>query len=154
VTSGGTEANIQAVRIARDRADAARPNVVAPESAHFSFHKAASLLGVELRTAPLSGSRVDVDAMEALWPEGYRETYERAMDNAEWVAGALETRRYDVVGPDLPLVAADISATTTDRLRERGWRVSTTGAGEARLVCMPHVTRSTLRSFVADLDWY
>jgi len=281
VTSGGTEANIQAVRIARDRADAARPNVVAPESAHFSFHKAASLLGVELRTAPLSGSRVDVDAMsqlvdketacvvavagsteygfvdpvpevatlaegvdalchvdaawggfylpftdhewhfghaavdtltidphkagqaavpaggllarspalleelaidtpylespsqvtltgtrsgagvasavaamEALWPEGYRETYERAMDNAEWVADALETRGFDVVGPDLPLVAADISATTTDRLRERGWRVSTTGAGEARLVCMPHVTRSTLRSFVADLDWY
>jgi tyrosine decarboxylase/aspartate 1-decarboxylase len=70
------------------------------------------------------------------------------------VADALETRGFDVVGPDLPLVAADISATTTDRLRERGWRVSTTGAGEARLVCMPHVTRSTLRSFVADLDWY
>jgi len=23
-----------------------------------------------------------------------------------------------------------------------------------RVVCMPHVTRSMLRSFVADLDWY
>ena len=30
VTSGGTESNIQAVRIARNRADADEPNVVAP----------------------------------------------------------------------------------------------------------------------------
>jgi len=59
-----------------------------------------------------------------------------------------------VVGPELPLVAADLSMPMTDELRDRGWRVSKTGAGEMRVVCMPHVTRSMLRSFVADLDWY
>ncbi len=68
VTSGGTEANVQAVRVARNRArgrtDA--PNVVAPESAHFSFTKAADVLGVELRRAPLSDYRADVDAMAEL----------------------------------------------------------------------------------------
>jgi tyrosine decarboxylase/aspartate 1-decarboxylase len=42
----------------------------------------------------------------------------------------------------------------TAELRERDWRVATTGDGEIRVVCMPHVTRSMLRSFVADLDWY
>jgi tyrosine decarboxylase/aspartate 1-decarboxylase len=281
ITSGGTEANIQAVRIARNRADAGDPNVVAPESAHFSFRKAADVLGVELRTAPLSDYRAnpeamaeladpdticvigvagsteygyvdpipalaeiatevdallhvdaawggfalpftdhewhfghaDVDtltidphklgqaavqaggllaretellgelaietpylestaqatltgtrsgagvasavaAMRELWPEGYREQYDRAMDNAEWLATQLNERGHDVVDPELPVVAADLSVPMTQELRDRGWRVSKTGAGELRVVCMPHVTRSMLRSFVADLDWY
>jgi tyrosine decarboxylase/aspartate 1-decarboxylase len=281
ITSGGTEANIQAVRIARNRAEADDPNIVAPASAHFSFRKAAELLGVELRTAPVEDYRADTDAMqelvnedtaalvavagsteygvvdpipeiaelaadagalchvdaawggfylpftdyrwhfghadidtmtidphkvgraavpaggllarserlfddlaidtpylestsqitltgtrsgagvasavaamEALWPAGYQQQYDRAMDNAEWVADALNERGHDVSGPELPLVTADLSVPMTDELRERGWRVSKTGAGELRIVCMPHVTRSMLRSFVADLDWY
>jgi tyrosine decarboxylase/aspartate 1-decarboxylase len=281
ITSGGTEANIQAIRIARNRAETDDPNVVAPTSAHFSFRKAAEVLGVELRTAPVTDHRADIGAMtelvdpdtvavvgvagsteygavdpipaiadlaadadalchvdaawggfylpfadydwqfshadidtmtidphkvgqaavpaggllaretalfddlaidtpylesatqvtltgtrsgagvasavaamEALWPAGYREQYDRAMDNARWVADALETRGHEVFGPELPLVAADLSVPMTDELRERGWRVSKTGAGELRIVCMPHVTRSMLRSFVADLDWY
>jgi tyrosine decarboxylase/aspartate 1-decarboxylase len=281
VASGGTEANIQAVRIARNRADTDAPNVVAPASAHFSFTKAADVLGVEYRTAPTTGHRADpeamaelvdedtvcvvgvagsteygyvdpipelaaiahevdalchvdaawggfvlpfsdhawnfqnadvdtltidphkmgqaaipaggllvrdrslldelairtpylestsqvtltgtrsgagvasaVAAMEALWPEGYREQYDRSMDNAEWLADQLAARGHDVVEPDLPLVAADLSVPMTEELRSRGWRVSKTGADEMRVVCMPHVTRSMLRSFVADLDWY
>ncbi|QIO22167.1 tyrosine decarboxylase MfnA [Haloarcula sp. JP-L23] len=281
VASGGTEANVQAVRIARNRADTDDPNVVAPVHAHFSFTKAADILGVELRTAPAEDYRVnlaamaelidedtvcvvgvagsteygyvdsipavaelahdadalchvdaawggfylpftdhdwhfghaDVDtmtidphkvgqaavpaggllardealldelavetpylestsqltltgtrsgagvasavaAMESLWPVGYREQYERSMENARWLADQLRARGHDVVDVELPLVAADLSVPMTDELRERGWRVSKTGAGEMRVVCMPHVTRSMLRSFVADLDWY
>ncbi len=281
VTSGGTEANIQAMRIARNRAAVKTPNVVAPASAHFSFHKAADLLDLELRTAPLDEFRADLDAMatlidtntvavvgvagsteygtvdpipaladlatdagalfhvdaawggfylpftdhewhfghaaidtltidphkvgqavvpsggllarsaalldelavdtpylestgqvtltgtrsgagvasavavmDAMWPAGYRQQYERSMDNAEWLAGALSDRGHEVIGPDLPLVAVDLSIPMTTELRDRGWRVSKTGAGELRVVCMPHVTRSMLRSFVADLDWY
>jgi tyrosine decarboxylase/aspartate 1-decarboxylase len=280
VTSGGTEANVQAVRSARNRHDAGDVNVVAPESAHFSFHKAAELLDVELRTVPLddkyrarvdavaaavddatalvvgvAGSteygRVDpipeltriaheagalmhvdaawggfvlpfterawsfgdapidtltidphkfgqaavpaggllarndaaldalaidtpyletrsqatltgtrsgagvagaVAAMEALWPDGYRDIAARAVDNAEWLAGALADRGYDVVEPTLPLVAATVPEAEFEALRETGWKVSRTGAGELRVVCMPHVTRETLRAFVADLD--
>ncbi|MEF8822090.1 MAG: tyrosine decarboxylase MfnA [Halovenus sp.] len=281
VTSGGTESNIQAVRVARNRGDTNRPNIVAPKSAHFSFRKAAELLGVELRSAPTVDHRADlaamkelvdedtvglvgvagsteygvvdpipeiaelaedagaichvdaawggfylpfadydwnfddaaidtltidphkagraavpaggllarseelladltidtpylesaaqisltgtrsgagvasaVAAMDALWPSGYSEQYDRAMDNAEWLAAQLDSRGHDVFGPELPLVTADLSVPMTDELRERGWRVSKTGAGELRIVCMPHVTRSMLRSFVADLDWY
>ncbi|SEN31468.1 tyrosine decarboxylase / aspartate 1-decarboxylase [Halorientalis persicus] len=282
VTSGGTEANIQAVRIARNRADTDRPNMVAPDSAHFSFNKAADILNVELRTAPtdddhradpeavaravdedtvvvvgVAGSteygRVDpipelaelanevdalchvdaawggfvlpftdhrwhfghadidtmtidphkmgqaaipsgglvthskslldelavetpylesksqatltgtrsgagvasaVAAMDALWPVGYREQYHESMDNAEWLADRLAARGHEVVEPELPIVAADMSMPVTEDLRRRGWRVTKTGAGEMRVVCMPHVTRSMLRSFVAELDWF
>lgn len=281
ITSGGTEANIQAIRIARNRCETSSPNVVAPKSAHFSFRKAAELLGVEFRTAPTIEHRADIEAMkalidedtvglvgvagsteygtvdpipaiadlatdagalchvdaawggfylpfadydwnfeqadidtltidphkvgraavpaggllarsqelfddlaintpylestsqitltgtrsgagvasaaaamDALWPTGYEEQYERAMENAEWLATELDSRGHDVFGPELPLVTADLSVPMTDELRDRDWRVSKTGAGELRIVCMPHVTRSMLRSFVADLDWY
>jgi len=93
-----------------------------------------------------------VAAMEALWPDGYRKQYERSQENAEWLADALAERGYGVVDPELPLVAADVPPTLFDRLREQGWRISRTGTGELRVVCMPHVTRDMLESFVADVD--
>ncbi|GAB3018683.1 tyrosine decarboxylase MfnA [Natronobiforma cellulositropha] len=281
VASGGTEANIQAVRIARERAGRTkRANVVMPESGHFSFQKAADVLGIELRIAPVDDDlradpaamaacvddetalvvgvagtteygRVDpipelgeiaasadallhvdaawggfllpftdhawnfadapvdtmaidphkmgqaavpsggllareeslldalavdtpylestsqatltgtrsgagvasaVAAMEALWPDGYRRQHERSQANAEWFAEALLARGYDVVDPELPLVSASVPEPVFYALREEGWRISRTGAGELRVVCMPHVTREMLESFLADLD--
>ncbi|WP_458207109.1 tyrosine decarboxylase MfnA [Haladaptatus sp. NG-SE-30] len=280
VASGGTEANIQAVRAARNLAETDTPNVVAPESAHFSFQKAAEVLDVELRLAatdadhradpeamaelvdddtvliigiagtteygrvdPMSTlaeiahevdalfhvdaawggfvlpftdrdwhfGHADVDtmtidphkmgqaavpaggflarekrvldalavetpylestsqatltgtrsgagvasawaAMDTLWPDGYREQFERSQANAEWIADAFESSGYDVVDPVLPLVAADVPRETVEALQTKGWRVSPTGSGELRIVCMPHVTRLMLEEFVADLD--
>ncbi len=51
-TSGGTESIILAVKTARDRARALRPEIAAPEmvlaeTAHAAFHKAAAYLGVK-----------------------------------------------------------------------------------------------------------
>ena len=279
VASGGTESNLQAVRLARNRADTRTPNVIAPASAHFSFHKAADVLGVELRTAPLEGYRANLDAvaelldddtvcvvgvagtteygrvdpipelaelaadagalchvdaawggfvlpfsehawnfsdagidtmtidphkvgraavpaggllargpelldelaidtpylesiaqvtltgtrsgagvastvavMDELWREGYETQYRRTMANAEWLAAELDARGFGVVDPVLPIVAADLPARLFEELRATGWRLSRTGDGEARIVCMPHVTRSMLEEFLADVD--
>ncbi|EMA69667.1 L-tyrosine decarboxylase, partial [Halorubrum aidingense JCM 13560] len=102
VTSGGTEANVQAVRSARNRHDASDVNVVAPESAHFSFHKAAELLDVELRTVPLDGEyRARADAVAA------------AVDDATalvvGVAGSTEYGRVDPI-PELTRIAHEAGA--------------------------------------------
>ena len=48
IVSGGTEANLMAMWIARNLARKDRPEVIVPESAHFSFDKAANLLGIKL----------------------------------------------------------------------------------------------------------
>ncbi len=52
IASGGTEANIQAIHAARNRANdetaSGQANVVAPASVHFSVNKAAEMLGVDL----------------------------------------------------------------------------------------------------------
>ncbi|SEK43008.1 tyrosine decarboxylase MfnA [Haloferax larsenii] len=280
IASGGTEANIQAIRAARNLVRDDDPNVVAPESIHFSFQKAADVLGVELRIVPVDGDyradteavreavddhtilvagvagttefgRVDpipeltdiahdvgalmhVDAawggfilpftdhewsfahapvdsmtidphkygqavvpaggllfrnkevldalavdtpylesasqasltgtrsgagvasaaaaMRELWPDGYRETYERQQANANWFYNELVARGYDAVEPELPLVAARLPEPEFDSLRDLGWRISRTASGELRVVCMPHVTRESLRAFLADLD--
>jgi tyrosine decarboxylase / aspartate 1-decarboxylase len=62
-TSGGTESNIQALRLAKAlRHDTGSPNVVLPASAHFSFKKACDILGLEMRKAPLTKDhRMDAD---------------------------------------------------------------------------------------------
>lgn len=59
--SGGTEANILALHLARTLTG--KRVVVLPEHAHFSFEKAAKLLDMELRYVPLDrDTRVDVAA--------------------------------------------------------------------------------------------
>ncbi len=52
-TSGGTESNIQALRLAKALRHASAPNVIIPESAHFSFKKACDILCLEIRSVPL-----------------------------------------------------------------------------------------------------
>ncbi len=53
-TTGGSEANLIAMRIAKDlRPDITNPEVIVPLSAHISFDKAADLLGIKLRKARL-----------------------------------------------------------------------------------------------------
>ncbi len=279
IASGGTEANIQAVRIARERARSSRPNVVMPESGHFSFRKAADVLEIDLRVVPTDADRrADVDAvrsavddetalvigvagtteygrvdpipelaeiatahdalchvdaawggfvlpfteyewhfdhaaidtmtidphkmgqaaipaggllvrdaalldelavdtpylettsqatltgtrsgagvastvaaLEELWPGGYADQYERAQANATWFAEQCRRLGYRVVEPTLPLVVTDLPTATFEGLRDLGWRLSRTSAGETRVVCMPHVTRSMLEAVVADI---
>jgi tyrosine decarboxylase/aspartate 1-decarboxylase len=67
VLSGGTEANITALWIARNRVKRSFPEVIIPESAHFSFDKAANLLGLRVVKAPLLPDHsVDVDKVAEL----------------------------------------------------------------------------------------
>jgi tyrosine decarboxylase / aspartate 1-decarboxylase len=64
-TSGGTESNIQALRLAKSRLPYRDANVVLPESAHFSFKKACDILCLEMRVIPLDGQfRMDTGSVE------------------------------------------------------------------------------------------
>ena len=67
-TTGGSEANLIAMRIARNlRSDIKKPEVVVPVSAHLSFDKAADLLNLKLRKAELlENYQVDLDHFESL----------------------------------------------------------------------------------------
>jgi len=62
-TSGGTESNIQALRLARVKnCSTERPNIIVPDSAHFSFRKACDILHLEMRRVPLRKDfRMDAD---------------------------------------------------------------------------------------------
>jgi tyrosine decarboxylase/aspartate 1-decarboxylase len=67
VTTGGTESNIQAIRAARNSRNLRKPNIIVPESAHFSFDKISDLLQIEVRKAELDEQmRADIASVEAL----------------------------------------------------------------------------------------
>ncbi|HSQ02365.1 MAG TPA: tyrosine decarboxylase MfnA [Methanobacterium sp.] len=72
IITGGTEANIMAMRAARNTArlqnpKITEPEIVVPRSAHFSFKKAADMLCLNMREAELDGNyRVDIRSVEEL----------------------------------------------------------------------------------------
>jgi tyrosine decarboxylase/aspartate 1-decarboxylase len=121
---------------------------LAIDTPYLESHSQVTLTG----TRSGAGVAGAVAAMEALWPDGYYAQYRESQANAEWLAAELSSRGFGVVQPVLPIVAADLGADLTARLREEGWRLSKTERGEARVVMMPHVTRTMLESFVADID--
>ncbi|MFX1419302.1 MAG: tyrosine decarboxylase MfnA [Promethearchaeota archaeon] len=67
-TTGGSEANLIAMRIAKElRPDISNPEVVVPCSAHISFDKAANLLGIKLKKANLDDKfELDLNHFESL----------------------------------------------------------------------------------------
>lgn len=65
VVSGGSEANILAMWTARTRAKENQREVIVPETSHFSFDKAANLLGLKLIKVPVDHKqRVNVTLVE------------------------------------------------------------------------------------------
>lgn len=67
ICSGGTEANIQGIRSARNIKAKKDSNIVIPKTAHFSFEKICDILRVEVRRANVDESyKVDVAEVERL----------------------------------------------------------------------------------------
>ena len=95
MTTGGTESIIQAVQSCRDKArkdrgDAGlRGNIVAAASAHPAFNKAARLMDMEVRRAPVSSDwRADPAAIEALMD-----------DDTIMIVGSAPCFPYGVIDP-------------------------------------------------------
>jgi tyrosine decarboxylase / aspartate 1-decarboxylase len=88
-TSGGTESNIQALRMAKKLKGGAAPNVVVPASGHFSFEKACDLLGLEMRAVPLDADfRMSTEALDDL-----------VDSNTVCIVGVVGTTEYGMVDP-------------------------------------------------------
>lgn len=66
ILTGGTEANMMAMWIARNMKGVEEPEIVVPETAHFSFEKASDLLGFKLVKARVKEYCVDVSDVSEL----------------------------------------------------------------------------------------
>lgn len=65
IVSGGTEANLLALLAARNKTQTQHPEVILPQSAHFSFKKACMLLSFKPVYVPLDNSfRVNIQEVE------------------------------------------------------------------------------------------
>ena len=94
IVSGGTEANILAVRSFRNLADVEEPELILPKSAHFSFIKAGEMLGVRLVWAELKDDHtVDV-----------RDVERKITDNTIGLVGIAGTTGLGVVD-DIPALS-------------------------------------------------
>jgi tyrosine decarboxylase/aspartate 1-decarboxylase len=67
IITGGTEANLMAIRAARNLSGIKDAEIIVPKSAHFSFKKAAEMLCISLKEAELDENyRVDLSSVEGL----------------------------------------------------------------------------------------
>ena len=67
ITSGGTESNLLALRLARNLGSKSAPEVVLPTTAHYSFRLGAELLGLRLREVDVDDAmRPDMHQVERL----------------------------------------------------------------------------------------
>ena len=71
IVTGGTEANLMAIRAARNHArkykDIIDGEIIIPESAHFSFKKAADMLNLKIVEAELDDNyKIDVESVKRL----------------------------------------------------------------------------------------
>ncbi|MCD6373480.1 MAG: tyrosine decarboxylase MfnA [Thermococcus sp.] len=94
IVSGGTEANILAVRAFRNLADVEKPELILPKSAHFSFIKAGEMLGVKLVWAELNED----------YTVNVRDVEEKITDNTIGIVGIAGTTGLGVVD-DIPALS-------------------------------------------------
>ena len=94
IVSGGTEANILAVRAFRNISDVEEPELVLPKSAHFSFLKASDLLGVKLVWAELNRD----------YSVNIRDVEDKITDNTIGIVGIAGTTGLGVVD-DIPALS-------------------------------------------------
>ncbi|NJE54471.1 tyrosine decarboxylase MfnA [Thermococcus sp. 21S9] len=94
IVSGGTEANILAVRAFRNLADVEKPELILPKSAHFSFIKAGEMLGVKLVWAELNKD----------YSVNVRDVEEKITDNTIGIVGIAGTTGLGVVD-DIPALS-------------------------------------------------
>jgi tyrosine decarboxylase/aspartate 1-decarboxylase len=120
---------------------------LAIDTPYLESHSQVTLTGTRSGAGVASTAAV----MEELWRDGYRDQYETARSNARWLADTLAAHDIGYVEPELPIVAIALDPGVIDELRGLNWRLSRTEAGEARVVMMPHVTRSMLEEFMTDL---
>lgn len=67
IITGGTEANLMAMRAARNLCSVKNPEIIVPKSAHFSFKKAAEMLCLDLKVADLDEDyKMDLTSVEEL----------------------------------------------------------------------------------------
>ncbi|NJE04334.1 tyrosine decarboxylase MfnA [Thermococcus sp. MV11] len=94
IVSGGTEANILAVRAFRNLADVEKPELILPKSAHFSFIKAGEMLGVKLVWAELNND----------YTVNVRDIEEKITENTVGIVGIAGTTGLGVVD-DIPALS-------------------------------------------------
>ena len=89
LVSGGTEANLMALLAARNMAHASKPEVVLPQSAHFSFTKICNMLSLKPVYADLdSAFRVDPPEVE-----------KNITENTVAIVGTAGTAEFGAVDP-------------------------------------------------------
>jgi tyrosine decarboxylase / aspartate 1-decarboxylase len=99
IITGGTEANLMAMRAARNLSNINDPEVIVPRSAHFSFKKAADMLGLDLKMADLDSEyKMDISSVEDM-----------ISDNTVAIVGVAGTTELGKIDPikDLSKICAD-----------------------------------------------
>jgi len=103
-----------------------------------------------LGTRPGASAAAAFAAFNMLGREGYKKVAKNCMDAAHALYSELKKLGFSAEKPTLNIVVFKCTRNVFSGLTKRGWILSKTRKGEARIVVMPHAVKS-ITAFIGDL---
>ncbi|RMF91591.1 MAG: tyrosine decarboxylase MfnA, partial [Methanobacteriota archaeon] len=91
-------------------------------------------------------------AFRLLGKDGYQRIVTACMENTMHLYNRLLELGIPVRKPTINILVFSLPPRSFEALESRGWRLSMTREGEARIIVMPHVTRQVIEEFLRDLE--
>jgi len=89
--------------------------------------------------------------LKFLGENGYINIVKRCMENTEYLAEELKKEGIEVLNPVMNILNFNIKEEIYNKMVEKGWVLSRTLSGYARIVVMPHIKRTHIKKFIDDL---
>jgi len=104
-----------------------------------------------LGTFPGSSAAGCYACLKFLGEDGYINIVKRCMENTKYIAEELKKEGIEVLNPVMNILNFNIKKEIYNKLIEKGWVLSRTSSGYARIVVMPHIKRTHIKKFLSDV---
>lgn len=104
-----------------------------------------------LGTFPASSAAGCYACIKFLGEEGWTKIVKECIENTKELAEGLKRYNIKILNPTMNILNFSIKEEIYNGLVEKGWIISKTSAGYARIVIMPHTKKAHIRKFLKDI---
>jgi len=104
-----------------------------------------------LGTFPAYSTAACYACLKFLGEDGYINIVKECMENTKELIEGLKKNNIEILNPTMNILNFNIKKEIYNKLVEKGWVISKTSAGYARVVIMPHTKKAHIKKFLNDI---